>query len=517
MSNHLRKCHKVNILLWAVLITAVPALSSAKSIIPIATETALIQLTGSFLSVDIERARIIDQEFLGLASPPTAGSRLELRDSKGDTLYAVPLRSTSVIQSEAPQVRGDVVLEPDFSLAVKIPLLNEIEELSLFLSVSDGTSGGNVEIAIPFTRRVGSDLLAELLATGWLSASNHELRGIEINGPTWGRYDLVILGDGYQDFEKEKFFQDAARFTEHLLSHEPYGTYRSAFNVHAIFRPSKDSGADEPDAQPFGVFKDTAYDSTYNYQGTARCLWIRNRPAATRDAGLAPDLDGPVIVLVNHERYGGCATSEFSVSYTGSEGPDVQVHEFGHSFGILADEYSYFGAVYNGLEPDRVNVTADSTCTKWNIWQGIDGVGCFEGGLYHDKGIYRPSSDCRMRSLQADHCPVCTEALILQVHRNVPMLGQTGPRSTYLTSSGVSVRLPTDGQLTFSIENLTPSGRISWYVDGLLKQTGGTTFTYTFSRTFHSVSVEVETLDTRVRQGQARGLLSSTRTWLVVP
>src|SRR6185503_9300194 len=124
-----------------------------------------------------------------------------------------------------------------------------------------------------------------------------------------------------------------------------------------------------------------------------------------------------VMVLVNDNAYGGCGGA-FAVSYTGPLGPEVQTHEFGHSFGGLADEYDTGGPqTYFGFEPSQANVTADATgATKWPLWIGTQGVGLFEGALQYRKGIWRPTFSCLMRDLGAPQCAVCNEELVLECH-----------------------------------------------------------------------------------------------------
>ena len=136
------------------------------------------------------------------------------------------------------------------------------------------------------------------------------------NGSTQSRYDMVILGDGYQAFEQNKFDTDVQTFLTALFQRQPYQTFASYYNVHTVFRASVDSGADRPDETP-PVYKNTVYNSTYHYGGVDRCLYVQNTTQALADAALAPASEGRVLVMVNDTRYGGCA-STFAVSYTGS-------------------------------------------------------------------------------------------------------------------------------------------------------------------------------------------------------
>src|SRR5690606_38718505 len=157
---------------------------------------------------------------------------------------------------------------------------------------------------------------------------------------------------------------------------------------------------------------DTAYDATYAFGGTGRCVYIKNTSQALRDAALAPSAEGRVMVIVNDSRYGGCAGT-FAVTYNGSSMRDVQVHEFGHSFAALADEYDYPNGTYAGPEPGAKNITAQSSGSKWAKWLGSGGVSAHEGAGYYRKGLWRPRADCVMRSLGQTLCPVCTEQTVI--------------------------------------------------------------------------------------------------------
>src|SRR5690606_19714629 len=178
-------------------------------------------------------------------------------------------------------------------------------------------------------------LLAAVLSGTAIPAQN--VKTILTNGPTTNRYDIVILGDGYQAHEEGRFDSDAQAVITALFATAPYKTFQQFFNAHTVFRASKESGADHPDRSP-PIVKDTAYDATYAFGGTGRCVYIKNTSQALRDAALAPSAEGRVMVIVNDSRYGGCAGT-FAVTYDGSSMRDVQVHEFGQSFAALADEY----------------------------------------------------------------------------------------------------------------------------------------------------------------------------------
>ena len=155
--------------------------------------------------------------------------------------------------------------------------------------------------------RLAAAALAAALATA-AGAQAPTVTTVLSNGTTQSRYDMVILGDGYQASEQWRFDQDVQTFLTALFQKQPYQTFASYYNVHTVFRASVDSGADRPDETP-PVYKNTVYNATYNYGGTDRCLYIQNTSQALADAALAPANEGRILVMVNDTRYGGCAAS----------------------------------------------------------------------------------------------------------------------------------------------------------------------------------------------------------------
>lgn len=339
------------------------------------------------------------------------------------------------------------------------------------------------------------------------------VKTIVASGPTNNRYDVVILGDGYTVGEQTKFDQDCVTFTAALFAREPYKTFAGYFNVHTVFRASNQSGADEPDLVP-PVYRDTAYDATYNYGGTARCLYIQNQTRANQDAMLAPATEGRVLVLVNSSRYGGCG-GVFSVSYTGSSMNEVQIHEMGHSVGGLADEYDYPYQTYSGPEPAQANITTSTTGQKWSHWHGYDGISAFQGAGYYVFGLFRPRFDCLMRTLGISLCSVCQEQLVQKVHGSASPIDAPQPAS-------LTVALDKPNQQVFSFTNIAPASSnalVTWRVDGVVQGSGVGLNGYTFASsawtsTTHTVAVEVQDRNPLVRS-DPQGILRKTRTWLV--
>jgi hypothetical protein len=330
------------------------------------------------------------------------------------------------------------------------------------------------------------------------------------NGASSNRYDIVILGDGYQSTEQTKFNNDCTAVLNKLFATEPYKTFKPFFNAHTVFRASKDSGADHPDKIP-PIVKDTVYDASYNTGGTPRCLYIKNTSQASKDAALAPAVEGRIMVIVNDSRYGGCAGT-FAVTYNGSSMTNVQVHEFGHSFARVADEYDYPNTTYTGGEPSQKNVTKDPTGkAKWPLWIGFNGVSAFEGAKYYKYGLYRPVSNCIMRSLGRPVCPVCGEQVVIYSYKTVSAIDKPVPAATIVAVNQGTKQF-------FSFTNIAPaSGNAvtSWKVDRATQSSTSNVLlvdTSGMSYGDHQVVAQVVDKTAYVRNDPANDLVS-TRAW----
>jgi len=188
------------------------------------------------------------------------------------------------------------------------------------------------------------------------------------NGPAHDKVDFVFVAEGYTTNEWDKFEKDVTRFTEALFKVEPFKSESSRFNVSGVFRPSAESGVDEPTK---GSFKNTVLSASYNALDTPRYL-LRDDNRSMRDIAQAVPYDA-VLVLANTPRYGGGGIYNNYTIFTANDGrsEEIMVHEFGHGFANLADEYfgnvaytDYFPA---GVEPYPPNITAllDPSHVKW--------------------------------------------------------------------------------------------------------------------------------------------------------
>lgn len=226
---------------------------------------------------------------------------------------------------------------------------------------------------------------------------------------------IAFLAEGYRTDEMNIFLKDAAEATEALFAHEPFKTMRSRFNIIAVKAPSADSGTSEPSK---GVWKNTALHSHFDTFYSNRYLTtLRLKTVHDWLAGLPYE---HIIILVNTQRYGGGGIlNSYNLSMTHHPAfKPVVVHEFGHSFAGLADEYAYdfeeIPMYPHDIEPWEQNITTKVKFSdKWQDMMGkVPSVGLIEGAGYSLKGIYRASPDCRMRTNDTpEFCPVCQLAI----------------------------------------------------------------------------------------------------------
>lgn len=248
------------------------------------------------------------------------------------------------------------------------------------------------------------------------------------SGPADRCIDVAILAEGYTEKEMDTFYQDAKVACESLFGHEPFRSMKQRFNIVAVASPSEDSGVSIP---RLDQWKNTAFHSHFSTFYSDRYL-TTSRLKALHDALAGIDYEH-IIVLANTDEYGGGGIyNSYTLTTAHHESfRPVVVHEFGHSFGGLADEYFYEEDIMSDtyptdVEPWEPNVTTRvNFASKWadlipegtpmptpaedfNTYQ----VGLYEGAAYSFKGLYRGSYNCRMRTNDYPaFCPVCQRAL----------------------------------------------------------------------------------------------------------
>ena len=295
---------------------------------------------------------------------------------------------------------------------------------------------------------------------------------LQKRGDPTTKVDFLILGDGYTAAELKKFESDARRFTEALFAISPFKERRGDFNVWALCPPAAESGISRPST---GVYRDSPVGTTYDAFGSERYILTFDNRSFRKIAAFAPYEF--VEILVNTRTYGGGGIFNLysTVAVDSAWANYVFVHEFGHHFAGLADEYYTSPVAYapasGRVEPWEPNVTAllDPGNLKWKDlvspntplptpWgkeafesysreiqkrrrqirsenrpeQEMEAlfreelehesrmfasekyagqVGAFEGAMYEAKGYYRPQVDCIMFTRTNYFCAVCRRAI----------------------------------------------------------------------------------------------------------
>ncbi len=174
------------------------------------------------------------------------------------------------------------------------------------------------------------------------------------------KVDVAILAEGYTAAEEAKFAADLDRFVGVFFSLEPYRSNRDKFNMSGVFKASAESGCDEPS---HGIFKSTVLNASFDALGSERYLLTEDNKSL-RDIAAHVPYDA-LYIMVNHARYGGGGIYNLYCTFTADNQwyEYLFLHEFGHAFAGLADEYYTSDVAYNefypaGVEPAEPNITA---------------------------------------------------------------------------------------------------------------------------------------------------------------
>jgi len=253
-------------------------------------------------------------------------------------------------------------------------------------------------------------------------------RYIRKSGDSKDCIDVAFVAEGYTEQELDVFYRDCELTVEAIASHEPFKSEIEKFNFIGVASPSIESGVSIPHK---GIWVNTTLSSSYDTFYSERYLTTL-RLFDLHDLLMGIPYEH-IVILVNTNNYGGGGIYN-NYLMSAAHHPTarvVAVHEFGHSFAGLADEYFYddqYEPMYPPeIEPWEPNITTlvdfDS---KWKdmlpletaiptIADGkdvYDKVGVYEGAGYQSHGIYRPVQECRMKTNEArEFCPVCQRAI----------------------------------------------------------------------------------------------------------
>jgi hypothetical protein len=361
-----------------------------------------------------------------------------------------------------------------------------------------------------------------LMLCGPRAASAEPFETMVNNGSPSNRVDIAIMGDGYTAAEMSKYRSDVEQFVRLMFEQEPYREYQRYFNVHRIDVLSSQSGADHPESNRF---VNTALSATYNCAGLQRLICVDNgRVQNIANSSLSAAEHDIVLVIVNDEEYGGSG-GQVAVASIHPFAVEIILHEVGHSFGLLADEYGGSTCTAsNSPESSRPNITrtTDRASIKWGHWidpstptptlafaNGVPGL--YEGGLFCDNIYFRPSFNSKMRSLDRPFEQVNTEQHIRRIYNVV------SPLDAFSPSAGSAITLAQGQTQDFSVtppSPLTHALSVTWFVDGAAR---ASTHAFTLDSGAlgagaHTVEVLVRDTTEQVRLDPEQ-LLSETRRW----
>lgn len=316
--------------------------------------------------------------------------------------------------------------------------------------------------------RSGSILGVFLLVALQLTAQVFPMDTIMKNGERPNRINLVYLSDGYQSSELNTFKTNATDFNNAIFAQTPFQEYKNFFNSFIIKVPSNQSAAKHPGnatdesssgGQPI-INPDNYFQSTFDYGLIHRLLVPQNNAAVYNVlASNLPDYDQG-FVIVNSTYYGGSGGS-FATGSINVNSKEVALHEIGHSFAGLADEY-WAGTIY---ARETYNMTQDNNpaTNRWKGWIGFNGVGIYPYGTVAPQNAwYRPHQTCKMQFLNYPFCAVCSQRIVDRIHELVNMVDTYSPSTT-------SFSLTNTNNVDFSITNILsiPSTMtINWYLNG---------------------------------------------------
>ncbi|MCA8968652.1 MAG: hypothetical protein KDC95_02670 [Planctomycetes bacterium] len=337
--------------------------------------------------------------------------------------------------------------------------------MSLFLQAERAVFDGQYAKALTLYKRIADKYPTTLAgAKAKIRTRDSAYLGqadIVRNGPSENRVDVVITGDGYM-FKHQKALANLARAVPKMFErNETLGEYYAYHNFLCANVVSKDDGIDAN-----GREYDTAlggHQSGY-IQGQCNC----DHKLVTQMLEEVTGNDGFAIVFV---KQGVLGTGGGGIATVGGRGDKTTVHEWGHAFAGLCDEYAQTTGHRDG---NRIgtNVTTDKNRIPWQHFldKKVRGIGVYQGANGMERGAWKPvASGCVMESGER-FCKVCQEALVLEIHRFVDPIDRCEPEAHYserVSEERAREPLVLDQSLRFRVETMRPEKHaieLRWYV-----------------------------------------------------
>ncbi|MBL3548691.1 M64 family metallopeptidase [Chryseobacterium sp. KMC2] len=291
------------------------------------------------------------------------------------------------------------------------------------------------------------------------------------NGSNDKRIVIAVLGDGFTSAQQTSFVSSAQSTINYLFTKSPYTEYKNYFNAYAVKVISAETGVKHPGTATDVTEPVIPVSNPNNYLGSTfdvgvhRCIYSNttNKVGQVLAANI-PDYD-ITYVLGNSTEYGGCGGTYAFASLNGSAS-EIVVHELGHSFGKLADEYWFAGS----LESPNKTQNSNPATIKWKNWVGLNSVGVYP--YTESPSWFRPHQSCEMRYLNQQFCSVCKEAIIEKIHSLV------SPVDSYTPANNTTVSVTSN--MTFTVNEVLPIPNTlvnTWKLNGTALSATGNTLT----------------------------------------
>ncbi len=327
---------------------------------------------------------------------------VKVYNSQDEVIYS---RGFSTLFQEWQTTKEAESIDKSFPISVKIPYPKENVTLNLYKRDKKNHFQSIYSLKIdPINYFIKSENIEQV-----------ELIKLHYSGDYSKKVDILFVPDGYAKSDTKKLKNDLERFSEYLLEYSPFSQHKTKINIWGLNLFSEESGTDIPGAN---IYKNTAIESSFYTFDSERYLTVTDIHNLSQKTSNVPY--DYIIVLVNSEKYGGGGIYNFW-AVTSVDNPKselVMMHEFGHSFAGLADEYYTSDVSYEdyfdlNTEPWEKNIT---TLVDFELkWKNLlkkdtpiptqleDAnkypIGVYEGGGYVAKGVYRPSENSLMKTL----------------------------------------------------------------------------------------------------------------------
>ena len=371
-------------------------------------------------------------------------------------------------------------------------------------------------------RRSRSSLLGALLSLVGATAMAQPVVPVTVTGDPANRIDIVIVSEGYTAAQMPQFASDVNTYIASMFAQDPYREYQAYFNIRRLEVASVASGASHS-----GSPGNTAFGAYYNCQGIERLICVNVNWVLTATSVLPANQADIILVLVNDTEYGG-GGGQVAVASLNSYAVEVILHELGHSFALLGDEYGGPPppACNDSVEPSYLNVTkqTDRASIKWNQWidpstplpttYSMDGIpGIYAGADYCDTTLFRPTYNSKMRNLNQPFWQINTEQLVRRFYT------YTSPIDSVAPPTASAVTLAAGQSQTFSVVTPPPATHaldIEWWLDGALKSSGPqfSLGASALAAGNHTLQVKVADTTAMVRSDPNQ-LLTEDATWTV--